>query len=118
MKLGEIAARLQCRLEGPEELEIAGVAGMDEAGPGELTFLANPKYLRKLATTRAAAIIANPGRTWGAGRRCARGIPTLLLPKPWSFSMLPTGLPRVFTPPPSSCRMSNLGGIPRSGLTW
>ena len=54
MKLGEIAARLQCRLDGPEELEIAGVAGMDEAGPGELTFLANPKYLRKLATTSAS----------------------------------------------------------------
>jgi len=71
MKLGEVAARLECRLEGPEELEIAGVAGMDEAGPGELTFLANPKYLRKLATTRAAAIIANPGEDLG-GRPALR----------------------------------------------
>jgi UDP-3-O-[3-hydroxymyristoyl] glucosamine N-acyltransferase len=60
MKLGEIAARLQCQLEGPEELEITGVAGMDEATPGELTFLANPKYRRKIKTTRAAAIIASP----------------------------------------------------------
>jgi UDP-3-O-[3-hydroxymyristoyl] glucosamine N-acyltransferase len=60
MKLGEIAARLECQLEGPEELEITGVAGMDEATPGELTFLANPKYLRKIKTTRAAAIIASP----------------------------------------------------------
>jgi UDP-3-O-[3-hydroxymyristoyl] glucosamine N-acyltransferase len=61
MKLGEIAARLGCQLEGPEELEISGVAGMDEATPGELTFLANPRYLRKIPTTRAAAIIASPG---------------------------------------------------------
>jgi UDP-3-O-[3-hydroxymyristoyl] glucosamine N-acyltransferase len=60
MKLGEIAARLECQLEGSEELEITGVAGMDEATPGELTFLANPKYLRKIKTTRAAAIIASP----------------------------------------------------------
>jgi len=71
MKLGEVAARLQCGLEGPEELEIAGVAGMDEAVPGELTFLANPKYLRKLATTRAAAIIANPDEDLG-GRPALR----------------------------------------------
>jgi UDP-3-O-[3-hydroxymyristoyl] glucosamine N-acyltransferase len=60
MKLGEIAARLECKLEGPEELEITGVAGMDEATPSELTFLANPKYLPKIKTTRAAAIIAAP----------------------------------------------------------
>lgn len=60
MKLGEIAARLGCKLEGPEDLEITGVAGMDEATPTELTFLANPKYARKLTTTHAAAIIAAP----------------------------------------------------------
>jgi len=71
MKLGEIAGRLQCRLDGPAELEIVGVAGMDEAGPGELTFLANPKYLRKLATTRAAAIIASQGEELG-GRPALR----------------------------------------------
>lgn len=57
MKLGEIAARLGCRLEGPEDLDITGVAGMDEATPSQLTFLANPKYLPKLTTTCAGAII-------------------------------------------------------------
>jgi UDP-3-O-[3-hydroxymyristoyl] glucosamine N-acyltransferase len=71
MKLGEIATRLGCRLEGPVELEINGVAGMDEAGPGELTFLANPKYLRKINTTRAAAIIASPDENLG-GRSALR----------------------------------------------
>jgi UDP-3-O-[3-hydroxymyristoyl] glucosamine N-acyltransferase len=60
MKLGELAARLGCQLEGPEELEITGVAGMDEASPGEITFLSNPKYLAKLHTTRAGAIVAGP----------------------------------------------------------
>lgn len=57
MKLGEVARQLGCRLEAPEDLEITGVAGMDDASPSELSFLANPKYLRKLATTRAAAVI-------------------------------------------------------------
>ncbi len=58
MKLGELAARLNCRCEGPEDLDITGVAGMDEAQAGEITFLSNPKYLPKLSTTRAGAIIA------------------------------------------------------------
>ena len=60
MKLGELAARLECKLEGPADLEITGVAGMDEATAGEITFLSNPKYLPKLHTTRAGAIIARP----------------------------------------------------------
>lgn len=59
MKLGELASRLDCTLEGPADLEITGVAGMDEASPAELTFLSNPKYHRKLRTTRAAAIIVD-----------------------------------------------------------
>ena len=57
MKLSELAAKLGCKLEGPEDLEITGVAGMDQAAPSELTFLANPKYMGKLSSTRAAAII-------------------------------------------------------------
>jgi len=60
MKLGELAAQLDCKLEGGADLEITGVAGMDEATAGEITFLSNPKYLPKLRTTRAAAIIAGP----------------------------------------------------------
>jgi len=60
MKLGELAARLGCQLEGPEDLEITGVAGMDEADADEISFLSNPKYLPKLPTARAGAIIAGP----------------------------------------------------------
>ena len=57
MKLAEIAARLECQLEGEGEVEITGVTGMDEATPSQLTFLANPKYRSKLRTTHAAAVI-------------------------------------------------------------
>jgi UDP-3-O-[3-hydroxymyristoyl] glucosamine N-acyltransferase len=58
MKLREIAAALGCGLAGDGELEIHGVAGMEHAGPGELTFLANPKYAPKVRHTRAGAILA------------------------------------------------------------
>jgi UDP-3-O-[3-hydroxymyristoyl] glucosamine N-acyltransferase len=57
MKLREIAARLGCELVGDPETEITGVAGMEHAGPGELTFLANPKYAHKVKHTRAGAIL-------------------------------------------------------------
>lgn len=58
MKLHEIAAALGCELTGGGEIEIDGVAGMEHAGPSQLTFLANPKYAHKVKDTRAAAIIA------------------------------------------------------------
>src|ERR1051325_1252906 len=57
MKLRELAERLSCRLEGDGEIEIVRVAGIDDAGPGDLTFVANSKYLPALATTRASAVL-------------------------------------------------------------
>jgi len=59
MKLKEIAKRLGCELEGYQELEITGVAGIEAAGPKELTFLANRKYRRAVETTRAGAILVD-----------------------------------------------------------
>ncbi len=57
MKLREIAQALGCELAGDGDLEITGVAGMEHARPGELTFLANPKYAPKVKDTRASAIL-------------------------------------------------------------
>src|SRR5271157_1732964 len=59
MRLREIAERLGCRLEGDGELEIAGVAGMENAGPEHLTFLPNPKYAPKVKHTLAGAILVS-----------------------------------------------------------
>jgi len=59
MRLGEIAARLDCQMEGPADLEISGVAGLEEATASELAFLANPRYHHKAIETRAAAVIVD-----------------------------------------------------------
>jgi len=59
MKLSEIAGRLDCELSGDGEIEITGVAGMEHAGPAEITFLANPKYAHKVKHTRAGAILVS-----------------------------------------------------------
>jgi UDP-3-O-[3-hydroxymyristoyl] glucosamine N-acyltransferase len=69
MKLDEIASALGCRLEGDGGIEISGVAGMEHAGEGHLTFLANPKYAPKVKHTRAAAIlVAEPLKGVGAAQ--------------------------------------------------
>lgn len=57
MKLRELAERLGCRLEGDGEIEIVRVAGIQDAQPGDLTFLANPKYEQVLGRTRASAVV-------------------------------------------------------------
>jgi UDP-3-O-[3-hydroxymyristoyl] glucosamine N-acyltransferase len=59
MKLGELAARLGCRLEGDDNCEVHGVAGIEEAQVGEVTFLSNPKYTRELSKTRASAVLVD-----------------------------------------------------------
>ncbi|MYC80824.1 MAG: UDP-3-O-(3-hydroxymyristoyl)glucosamine N-acyltransferase, partial [Acidobacteria bacterium] len=59
MTLAEIAKALNCDLEGDGHLPISGVAPIDEAQPGELTFLANRKYQKSLRSTRASAIIVS-----------------------------------------------------------
>ena len=58
MLLEQIAAALGCQLVGDPMLEICGLAGMEQAGPGQLTFLANPKYSSKVKGTKASAILA------------------------------------------------------------
>ncbi len=58
MKLKTIAEALDCRMEGDPDLELSGVAGLDEAGPGDLTFLSNPRYAALATRTRASALLA------------------------------------------------------------
>lgn len=57
MKLIELAERLECRLEGNGDLDVQRVVGIEEAGPGDVTFFANNKYLAALRATRATAVI-------------------------------------------------------------
>ena len=60
MKLGELAIRLGAELRGDAELEVTGVKGIEEAGPTEVTFVANPRYTALARTTRAAAVLVEP----------------------------------------------------------
>ena len=58
MKLSAIASALDARLENSSsDIEIKGLNGIEEAGPGELTFVSNPKYAQAARTTSASAVI-------------------------------------------------------------
>src|SRR5271169_6175109 len=58
MKLSAIADALHARLENASpDTEITGLNGIEQAGPGELTFVSNPKYAAAARTTRASAVI-------------------------------------------------------------
>jgi UDP-3-O-[3-hydroxymyristoyl] glucosamine N-acyltransferase len=57
LKLREIAERLACRLEGDGDIEIVRIASLQQAQPGDLSFVANTRYLSQLAATKASAVI-------------------------------------------------------------
>jgi UDP-3-O-[3-hydroxymyristoyl] glucosamine N-acyltransferase len=57
MKLSEIASKLGCRMQAENDVEILGIAGIEEAGPGELTFVSNRRYIQHIKHTKASAII-------------------------------------------------------------
>jgi len=60
MKLSEIAAKLGARIEGGSpDLEIIGIAGLEQATAGQVAFVANPKYAALAKTTAASAIIVD-----------------------------------------------------------
>ena len=62
MKLIDLAREISCELEsGPPDLEIASAAGLDIAGPADVSFLANPKYTPQVEITRAGAVILTEG---------------------------------------------------------
>src|SRR2546429_5382650 len=61
MRLADIAQKLCCRLEGRPEIEIHGVAGIEHAEAGQITFLANRRYFPLLKTTRASAVLIAEG---------------------------------------------------------
>ena len=57
MKLSELAARTGARFESSDgDIEITGAAGLEQAEPGQVTFLSNPRYTTKVAATGASAI--------------------------------------------------------------
>lgn len=57
MRLAELARRLGAACAGDGDLEISSVSGIEQAVPGQLTFVSNPKYAPLARTTKASAVL-------------------------------------------------------------
>jgi UDP-3-O-[3-hydroxymyristoyl] glucosamine N-acyltransferase len=60
-KLQTLADLVGGELQGDPGLDILRVAPIDQAQPGDVTFVANPKYLAKLKQCQASAVLLAPG---------------------------------------------------------
>ncbi len=88
--LADLAAHFGLELRGDPTVRITGVATLDGAGPGQLAFLANPLYRRRLAGTRAGAVVLREADADGCP------VPCLLSSEPYaSFAKLAA----LFDPP-------------------
>jgi len=65
MKLKEMALLVNGRVDGDGELEIASAAGLEEAGAGQVSFYANPKYRTLLSKTAASAVVLKDTEKYG-----------------------------------------------------
>jgi UDP-3-O-[3-hydroxymyristoyl] glucosamine N-acyltransferase len=91
MKLSAISELLSCELEGDGSIEIVRVAGLEEAQPGDLTFLSNIRYRRLVKSTKASAIILSRDAP-------SVGIPALRTDNPYLAFARSVDL--FYTPPP------------------
>jgi UDP-3-O-[3-hydroxymyristoyl] glucosamine N-acyltransferase len=66
MTLQELAGKINATLArgaGEASAEVTSCSTLEEAAPGQLSFLSNPKYVKQLETTRATAVVVGPGTT-------------------------------------------------------
>jgi len=90
--LAEIAACIGAQLTVTLHTQITGIAGLSDAGPGQVSFYANPAYARELTATRATAVIIAPQHQ----ERCP--VPTLIMSNPYLGYAKVAAL---FAPPPT-----------------
>jgi len=80
MRVRDIAALVEGMLRGDGSKIVTGVAGIEEAGAEDLTFVANARYLPYLKTTRAAAVLVDQEVE-------ANGVATIVVREPdWAFA--------------------------------
>ncbi|TRZ94246.1 MAG: UDP-3-O-(3-hydroxymyristoyl)glucosamine N-acyltransferase [Rhodocyclaceae bacterium] len=78
LRLDEIVARFGGEIVGAGDTVVLRIATLESAGPGDLAFLANPKYRRQLEATRAAAVIMAPPAVAGVAT-------AILTPQPYLY---------------------------------
>ena len=92
--LSALAEQFSLRMQGGSDPVIDGVCTLSPGRPGGLSFLANPKYRKALATTRASAVVV------GERDAAAAAVPVLVAPDPY---LAYARIARLFDPEPVGC---------------
>ncbi len=115
-RLGDLAAELDGVLEGDPNVEITGVAGIRDAGPGDLTFLADLRQAPLLARTRASAVLVAGGDPAPGFPPDDRGLRSLREPAP---GRRPVPRPGARGRSPESIRRAVIGpGVRLGDRRW
>ncbi len=97
-------------LDGDGTIVITGVAGIKEAAPGHITFLANPKYLKELKATKASAVIVSPDTQ-------VEGKPAIRAKNPYlAFSKIVSAFAPVINRPTGIMQGANISSGATVGL--
>jgi UDP-3-O-[3-hydroxymyristoyl] glucosamine N-acyltransferase len=81
MKLKDLAELIGGRISGNPDIEITGASAIKDAGEGDITFLADKKYLNDVLSSRAAAVIAKGEITGSSASLVIAGNPYLAFAK-------------------------------------
>jgi len=102
-----MAAILNGKVVGDGLVVVERIRGIDEAGQGDLAFIANPQYRKKLETTNASAILVSPG-TESTGKNL------LIVPDP--YVALGQALALFYPEEPEPVRVSKDAFIEREAV--
>ncbi|RPI04975.1 MAG: UDP-3-O-(3-hydroxymyristoyl)glucosamine N-acyltransferase, partial [Zetaproteobacteria bacterium] len=100
MRLDALAERIGCRLEGDGALDILGVGALEDAGPADVTLVADVRYLPRLRESRAGSVILPESlpadrpalRTGNPYLALARALAVFHPPEPRSAGVHPTAV--------------------------
>jgi UDP-3-O-[3-hydroxymyristoyl] glucosamine N-acyltransferase len=79
LSLAELARRIGAEVRGDGSRRVRSVRPLDEAGPEDVAFYANPRYRKELAATRACAVILSDDEAQNAPSSAAK----LVAPQPY-----------------------------------
>lgn len=115
--LAQLAENLGATLDGDGSVTITGVAPIENAGPGQLSFLANKKYANHLRTTGAAAVIVAPDLFGVPRAQVAHGASLVIHANPYFTFLKALSLfhPKPSPPPSGVDRSARIGNKVKLG---
>lgn len=115
MKLVDLAQHLGAALRGDPSIVITGVASIETAGPGDITFVANPKYAALARSTKAGAVLVEPDFSEISAATLRIGNPYLAFARAIEVFYQPPSYPSSIHPTAVISKSAKIGANPHIG---